>query len=595
MNAMPSLLHQIVTRVVVEPVRTGSLRFRDWTPQLVAIGIVAALSALASIVLIGMGGWLRATQPLSEHADVSLPVVAFAPMVIIACVTLTFLLAGLVQASWPFRIAAVLLAVSAFATVSFIAFGWRDYPRSVPVMAAVVAFIVLALWRPKGATWWLPSVVLLIVTTGFVLPLALTPDQEIEFIVLGLFTTMLAAAAVAPMIVVALAGVEVALSTVVWVADLGGERLSGTVARVVAGASALAAAAFLVFRLVSDPGADIRLLGGSALVTVGLLAAMIAWHRVTHDMEAVDVAHLPDAARTLLWAVAAIVGIGFFVSITIDNINSAFAAWTWGDPNPLVQRFSSYWAFIMRGLGALVAVGFAIRAWLRRQRRVFVVAIMLSTIMAVAAGTSNGWWARWWDQAGVAVAMIGFTTVLIGAWAIGRRFTRERATQSLAMVGLSLTVALPDLVGDPVAALLGTAGAGAILFGLVWNMLTSADFANHDTPGFPRQARVLLLFGLALITLLQFALSSVVQAGALATVVTGATNIGTVQFGTALLIAAWALLALDSLFPVRSAAPPPAMVDPAGPGCGFGNLAAASRYPDRREVRPPGEGSSAVG
>ena len=455
MSTKPSLLRQIVDRVVVEPVRSGSLRVRDWTPQLITIGIVAALSALASVVLIALGGWLRATQPLTEHADVSMPLVAFGPVVIIACIALTFLLAGMAQASWPIRIASVFLAIGAFGSVMFTAWGWRDYLRSAPVAAALVGFTVVALWRSKGTTWWLPSAVLVIVTTGFVMPLAFARDHEIELIVLGLFTTVLAAAA---------------------------------------------------------------------------------------------------AARTLLWAVAGVIGVGFFFSIAVGIVNNGIAVWTFGTPNPIVGKVSTYSTLIMRGLGALVALGFALRAWRQRQRRVFVVAIVLSVVLGIAAGTGNGWWSRWWNQAGVAVAMIGVTIIFIAIWVIGRRFTHHRAAQALAMVGLSLAVALPDLIGDPVAALLGATGAGAIFFGLIWNMLTSADFANDDTPRFPRQARVLLLFGLALITLLQFALSSIVQAGALANVGTSSMNIGTNEVGTALLIAAWALLGFDSLFPARSVA-----------------------------------------
>ena len=371
---------------------------------------------------------------------------------------------------------------------------------------------------------------------------------------LGLFTTVLAAAAAAPMIVVALAGVEVALSTVVWVADLGGERLSLNVIRALAGLASVATAGFLTFRLLSEPRADHRVVGGLALVVVGLMAAAIAWRFVSRDVEAVDVAHLPEAARTLLWAVAGVIGVGFFFSIAVGIVNNGIAVWTFGTPNPIVGKVSTYSTLIMRGLGALVALGFALRAWRQRQRRVFVVAIVLSVVLGIAAGTGNGWWSRWWNQAGVAVAMIGVTIIFIAIWVIGRRFTHHRAAQALAMVGLSLAVALPDLIGDPVAALLGATGAGAIFFGLIWNMLTSADFANDDTPRFPRQARVLLLFGLALITLLQFALSSIVQAGALANVGTSSMNIGTNEVGTALLIAAWALLGFDSLFPARSVA-----------------------------------------
>ncbi len=68
-----------------------------------------------------------------------------------------------------------------------------------------------------------------------------------------------------------------------------------------------------------------------------------------------------------------------------------------------------------------------------------------------------------------------------------------------------------------------------------------------------------------LVTLLQFMLASVVQAGILATLLDISTSIGTGEIGTALLLGGWALIAADAEAPRRTLpAPPPVWPAPSG-------------------------------
>jgi hypothetical protein len=62
-----------------------------------------------------------------------------------------------------------------------------------------------------------------------------------------------------------------------------------------------------------------------------------------------------------------------------------------------------------------------------------------------------------------------------------------------ALLVLSLLFSLRQFLGDPVGELVGYSGIGLVIFGLLWDFLTGAEWGNGDSRRFPRPTRVLLV------------------------------------------------------------------------------------------------------
>ena len=68
------------------------------------------------------------------------------------------------------------------------------------------------------------------------------------------------------------------------------------------------------------------------------------------------------------------------------------------------------------------------------------------------------------------------------------------------VAGLVLCLVYPHraILDDPISALLGFSGIAAVLFGLIWRVLTEGDITQEGTPKWPVPARVLLFCASAL-------------------------------------------------------------------------------------------------
>lgn len=93
------------------------------------------------------------------------------------------------------------------------------------------------------------------------------------------------------------------------------------------------------------------------------------------------------------------------------------------------------------------------------------------------------------------VAMLVVAAVLL----ITRRLTMLRVAALASGVLLCLVYPHRAILDDPISALLGFSGIAAVLFGLVWRLLTEGDITREGTPRWPVPARVLLYCASALI------------------------------------------------------------------------------------------------
>ncbi len=105
----------------------------------------------------------------------------------------------------------------------------------------------------------------------------------------------------------------------------------------------------------------------------------------------------------------------------------------------------------------------------------------------------------WWPVAWSEQAAGGLLTLLaigFGAgWAITGRLARARVEALAVTLLIAIAFRPAGVIGDPMALLLGLAGGAALIFGIRWNPLTGAEYANGDSARFPQPARTMLIVG----------------------------------------------------------------------------------------------------
>lgn len=87
----------------------------------------------------------------------------------------------------------------------------------------------------------------------------------------------------------------------------------------------------------------------------------------------------------------------------------------------------------------------------------------------------------------------------VGVWWLARRqLTEIRAERLLFLILLAALLRQFDFISDPFAPLLGFAGIGFVVFGLIWGFLTAGGWANESSARFPRSSRTFLYLGYSL-------------------------------------------------------------------------------------------------
>lgn len=151
---------------------------------------------------------------------------------------------------------------------------------------------------------------------------------------------------------------------------------------------------------------------------------------------------------------------------------------------------------------AVGVIGLAIALPLARRGRpwaaMFMAAITVLSLFHLFRNRGLGSWA--YNTVPQMAALLLLTMLVVAVvLLITRRLTLLRAV-ALAS-GILLCVLYPHraILDDPISALLGFSGIGAVLFGLVWRLLTEGDITREGTPRWPVPSRVLLYCASALI------------------------------------------------------------------------------------------------
>jgi hypothetical protein len=85
-------------------------------------------------------------------------------------------------------------------------------------------------------------------------------------------------------------------------------------------------------------------------------------------------------------------------------------------------------------------------------------------------------------------------------WTLRGALTLARAERVFFLVLLGAVLNHFDVFADPLAPILGFAGIGFVVFGLVWGFLTGGGWANQDSAAFPRSGRIFLYLGYSLLS-----------------------------------------------------------------------------------------------
>ncbi len=107
---------------------------------------------------------------------------------------------------------------------------------------------------------------------------------------------------------------------------------------------------------------------------------------------------------------------------------------------------------------------------------------------------------RWQGAIPLDIAWNALFLGMAAWWAFRRTLTRTRAERIFFLILLGAVLNHFDVFADPLSPLLGFAGVGFIVFGLVWGFLTGGGWANEHSTRFPRPSRVFLYLGYSLLS-----------------------------------------------------------------------------------------------
>jgi hypothetical protein len=214
----------------------------------------------------------------------------------------------------------------------------------------------------------------------------------------------------------------------------------------------------------------------------------------------------------------------------------------------------------MRLIGsiALIVAGFVLA---RRGRRGLAEssAVIGLVVLALYATSGSALFASLaWSGASLEHVGLLLVVALTAWWGVTRRLSVRRITALLALVLLAALLPDSDFVSDPIAALLGFAGVGFVLFGFVWRLLSDSGPANESSPHFPREVRVLLLLAYNLFAVTVLAFSALARDPEAGLDLGGFALLGASFLGTAILLGAFVSVGVSAWRdrPLLEEAPP---------------------------------------
>ncbi len=547
--------------VFVNPVREGRIRDVGWPLGLRTVVVIALVGYGIAAALVVFSGLLREWLPLSAQAGttmLSVPRAAVWIVLALTALSMTLAVAGALHARAWFRwlTVGVICLVLVFTTSP----DQQDVPIArITAMAASAGLIVLTAVRARKRYSWIEFAIITVLIWGSLamtagVLTAVNRGYGFDFlpILLSLMLTTIGQLAVPAALAAGASVASFTVSAALWSAKVVRDVI-GTVAVYVVLALVAAWRVFDLVRGALELGGDDRairalLLSLALLVLIGLAWWGLARVRAGRGMP--SAAGMIDRVDNVALVLSAFTTTSL-LTVMLHLIAQGVLAF--GVPEEWVEGIivvasvlaSTTVLFVARAIGAIVLLVLAV-VQARRGRRTMpelYAALGIATLLisvSVLGEVSLIWDTDWLALIGAAAAL-----VLGGVLLVRRRLTAARATSLLVALLMSALFAYREFVTDPIAFLLGFAGAAVVLFGFVWSFLTDSGEGNDDTPGYPRHARVQLVLANALFGLTVLAFISLARDPDAAVALGDFADYGSQAFGdplvaSGLLLALWA-------------------------------------------------------
>lgn len=519
-------LSGLVTNVVLDPIRKGTLRLRGHSPTVVGIAVFVALVYAVLLVGIAAARPLRSASGFvadTSRGDVSVIPSFLVPMLLFLLgLSFALVLAGS-QRSHPILRVTMLAAVLAIVGSIVMVVPNREISGFVwwiaVVCVALTAVYCIAMWwgRTPAAVDFIVLFILMeaAIAAAYRATVVGQASSELRFdiVTTALLVTYLTLLASPIAFGGGLSAVGVGVATVAWSADFL-RRRARAVTVVVLLVLVVVWQGWVTFGnardgLTSDAGDWLRRLAGALLVgLVGWVAwLMIAGRRpVDTDRNPEDdaVEMVSDAGRfglpvgygqqslAIVTALLGMVVVGLAVlapDVSTAAISSLIDSLSSADVATLTR-----WA---------VTIGLLIAAVVLSRRRRWIASAIAAVNAVVIASlivmSGDGWASEWaWSPEDFGDLGVLAAIVLSVWWLANRRWTPDRAGRLLLLVLMSALVRQAAILEVPLGLLLSASATALLIFGLSWGFLTGGSAVHEDSEHAHRDRRLLLFLGQSL-------------------------------------------------------------------------------------------------
>lgn len=495
---MTRAVKQLWQLIVVNPLTTGRLEPRRWAPAQQLLGVFVLALAAVNLILVICADQLRSTGAVvyDPNLNLSLPNSTIGWILVGLWLALTLLQTAALHGSWLLRLAALLI----------IALGMRQgYPATegtpwvVLYVASVAILVILHILR-AGCRYrnWEPLVVAVAMAGYLGAPLqgmaaAAPMGFDIRITFLANFLVLILVVATPPLAAAGAGLAQVAAQAGLAAAQVGGKVRFTSVVTAMVVAVTLGQTINSCWRLSELPNS--------------LLAATLSWTALSLLLSGIAIGSYMwvanrrvDAPESVLepFASASFAIITATAGLSLLPTLLETAADLVGTPGkPLASMAAmlrtSTAAIAMRTLAAMTAMALGYRLARRSgqwQLGAIAATIAIPGLLQLTA-SALGVRAGMPDQA--ISLWLTFTLILAQVWLLSTRRLTPVAAQAL--LGAALVLLCYDLravLAEPLTLLFGFSSLAALIFGLVWRLLTDGEFTRTESPGLPRSTRVLL-------------------------------------------------------------------------------------------------------
>lgn len=500
LSGVATVLRDLVWLTIVQPVREGRPRAAGWPTGLAAIVATSLTLYVAVGAAVVFAGPLRSADVLVITSQgFTLPDLGAWLCIAGAVLSLALLQTAALHLPWWVKLIALMVTVTVLLSIT--ASLLSDPLGLLPGLLSILVLLamVLARWRSPFA-WWEFVVVTAAIGVAFFTPIATSStlrgfnvdlrgtvaEGALGFMgSLAVPALLVAGAALAQIAVSAsFAGVASSLRSL----PRGALRGAGVVLVVAAAAQLVAAFAG------QESGVQGWLGSAACLVLAGSLVAVVlgvarrppSWTDLDEDSTRINYLIaicvvgqlLVTPPLLVLREVGRVAGPEWLFAITDGFLTVASS-----------DRALSISRLVVAVGGLLLSLRLARRG--RPWAAMFLSCLTaLTTFNLLRSFGVQSWTDNDVDQ--MSALLLAVLLATAGATALTGRLTVLRSAALGSAILLCLLFPHRSILDDPVSAALGFTGLGAVLFGLVWRLLTEGDITQEGTPKWPVPARVLL-------------------------------------------------------------------------------------------------------